>query len=253
MEKNNVQALDRAFELLDLVCRSQGGMTIQQLSALTGLHKSTVHRMLQTLVNWRYVQKSEKDAIYRPGLYICELSEIIQNNMDIVSIAKPILEQLSSEVLETVHLAMRDDLDIVYIHKVVSPNCSIHMASRIGMHRPLYCTAVGKAIIATLAEQEVEEIWDRSDIKAYTPNTITDKNKFLEEIEHVRERGYAYDNEENEIGVHCIATSIPLLKNKTTYAISVSLPASRIVQDNKSELVGPLMKARADIVRTLGG
>lgn len=253
MEKGSVQVLDRAFELLDLICRSQGGITIQRLSAITGLHKSTVHRILQTLVRWRCVQKSEQDAIYRPGLYICELSEIIQSDLDIVSISRPILEQLSDDVSGTVHMAMRDNLDIVYIHKAISQNCSIYMASRIGARRPMYCTGVGKAILATMRDKEIEGIWDKSEIKAYTANTIVDKEQFLQEIRKIRERGYAYDNEENEIGVRCIATSIPVMGNASTYAVSISLPASQIVQDGEDQLIEPLMRARESIVRAAGG
>ena len=253
MEKGNVQVLDRAFELLDLICKSQGGMTIQRLSALTGLHKSTVHRILQTLVRWRCVQKSEQDAIYRPGLYICELSEIIQSDLDLVSVSRPILEQLSEDISGTVHMAMRDNLDIVYIHKVISQNCSVYMASRIGAHRPLYCTGVGKAIMATMKDQEIEKIWDKSEIKAYTANTIVDKEQFFQEIRRIQECGYAYDNEENEIGVRCIATSIPVLSNVSDYALSISLPASQIVPDGKDEMIEPLMKARESIIRAIGG
>lgn len=117
----------------------------------------------------------------------------------------------------------------------------------------MYCTGVGKAILATMRDKEIEGIWDKSEIKAYTANTIVDKEQFLQEIRKIRERGYAYDNEENEIGVRCIATSIPVMGNASTYAVSISLPASQIVQDGEDQLIEPLMRARESIVRAAGG
>ena len=159
MEKNSgsggVQSLDRAFDLLELLCRSQNGMAIHQLSEITGLHKSTVHRLLAAMASRGYVRRDPENAVYRAGMRLCELSEYIQENLDVVARAREPMERLSRATGETVHLVAREGAEIVYVYKVESIHGAIRMVSRIGMRRPLYCTGVGKAILATRGDEEV--------------------------------------------------------------------------------------------------
>lgn len=145
-EQSTVQSLDRAFDLLETLCRSRNGMSIGSLSAETGLHKSTVHRLLSSMCARGYVQRDAETSVYRAGMRLCEMSSYIVDNLDIVERARASLERLEQCTDETVHLVMRDDKDIVYIHKVDNGSSAIRMFSRIGMRLPLYCTGVGKAI-----------------------------------------------------------------------------------------------------------
>ena len=112
MEKNSgsggVQSLDRAFDLLELLCRSQNGMAIHQLSEITGLHKSTVHRLLAAMASRGYVRRDPENAVYRAGMRLCELSEYIQENLDVVARAREPMERLSRATGETVHLVARE-------------------------------------------------------------------------------------------------------------------------------------------------
>lgn len=142
-ESSSVQSLDRAFDLLEALCRSHGGMTIGALSAETGLHKSTVHRLLASMCARGYVHRDAVTSIYRAGMRLCELSSAIVDNLDMVDIVRAPLERLSHETGETAHLAMQEGRDIVYVHKVESGSGAIRMFSRIGMRRPLFCTGVG--------------------------------------------------------------------------------------------------------------
>ncbi len=119
-EASSVQSLDRAFDLLEHLCRSRNGMTIGALSAETGLHKSTVHRLLATMCMRGYVQHDSETSIYRPGMRLCELSSYIMENMDVIERARAPMERLSHSTGETVHLVMQEEKDIVYIHKVDS-------------------------------------------------------------------------------------------------------------------------------------
>ena len=204
MEKNSgsggVQSLDRAFDLLELLCRSQNGMAIHQLSEITGLHKSTVHRLLAAMASRGYVRRDPENAVYRAGMRLCELSEYIQENLDVVARAREPMERLSRATGETVHLVAREGAEIVYVYKVESIHGAIRMVSRIGMRRPLYCTGVGKAILATRGDEEVLQCWEESERVPCTPYTITRKDAFLREIAQIRQQGYAMDNEENELG-----------------------------------------------------
>ena len=226
-EQSTVQSLDRAFDLLETLCRSRNGMSIGGLSAETGLHKSTVHRLLTSMCARGYVQRDAETSVYRAGMRLCEMSSYIVDNLDIVERARASLERLEQCTDETVHLVMRDDKDIVYIHKVDNGSSAIRMFSRIGMRLPLYCTGVGKAILATWDTAEVRDVWQHSDVHAWT--------------------------EHNELGVRCIAAAIPDYRGRASYAISLSAPVSRMTDQRVAELRAPLMAARDEIARALGG
>ncbi len=252
-ENSSVQSLDRAFDLLELLCRSRGGMTIGALSAQSGLHKSTVHRLLSSMCTRGYVQRDAATSIYRAGMRLCELSGYIMDNLDVVELARVPMERLSAETGETVHLVMQEEKDIVYIHKVESGRGAIRMFSRIGMRRPLYCTGVGKAILATWSDSEVRALWEASEITRWTEHTILSEEAFFREIEWVRRLGYALDNEENELGVRCIAAALPDYSGRASYAISVSAPITRMSDERIAALRGPLLAARDEIASALGG
>ena len=248
-----VQSLDRAFDLLEILCRSRGGMTIGALSAETGLHKSTVHRLLAGMCARGYVLHDPETSLYRAGMRLCELSSYIVDNLDVVDIARGPMEKLSRITGETVHLVMQEEKNIVYIHKVERGSGTIRMFSRIGMRRPLYCTGVGKAILATWPDAEVRVLWESSGVHRWTEHTIVEERAFFEELEQVRRCGYALDNEENELGVRCIAVGLPDYRGRAIYALSVSAPISRMPDGRIAELKGPLLAARDEIAAALGG
>lgn len=253
MAENSVQSLERAFDLIELLCRSRNGMSIGALSTQTGLHKSTVHRLLSTMCSRGYVQKDADTSIYRAGMHICELSGYITDNMDVIDRARVPMERLVQQTGETVHLVMQDEKDIVYIHKVEGQTGGMRMVSRIGMRRPLYCTGVGKAILATWPEDEVKALWDSSDIQKLTPHTIVDENQFFREIAQIRKLGYAMDNEENELDVRCIAVAIKDYRGRASYALSISAPLSRMTDERIDKLKVPLLRERDAIANMIGG
>ena len=152
---------------------------------------------------------------------------------------------------ETVHFVERDGIDAVYIDKVESLNNGIQMVSRIGSRIPLYCSGVGKAMVAEMDEWEVEEVWNNSEIVRLTPYTITDHNDFKSELEEIRERGYALDNEENETGVRCIACSLKEPMGSARHAFSISAPVSRMDNDRIRELAASVLKVRGEIAEKL--
>lgn len=252
-ETTTVQSLDRAFDLLELLCHSRNGLTIGAMSAHTGLHKSTVHRLLASMCARGYVVRDGETSVYHAGMRICELSGYIMDNIDVIERARAPMERLSRETGETVHLVMQDERDIVYIHKVESVSGGIRMFSRIGMRRPLYCTGVGKAILATWPEDEARAAWRASDVEACTEHTITTEDGFLRELARVRRLGYALDNEENELGVRCIAAAVPDFRGRAGYALSISAPVSRMTDERITQLRIPLLAVRDEIAAALGG
>ena len=251
MENGSVQSLDRAFMLLELLCQSPKGLAIHELTQQTGLNKSTVHRLLATMLRWGYVQRSE-NAVYRAGMRICELGDYIQQNLDIIDLARAPMEKLSRDTGETVHLVEWDGDEIVYIYKVESIHGAIRMVSRIGMRRPLYCTGVGKAMLACREDEEILTYWNRVEHTAFTSQTIVQQDVFMREIRAIRARGFAEDNEENELGVRCAAAPIRDRHGEARYAVSVSAPLSRMPDERIAELTPMLLKTVGEISDFLG-
>ena len=247
-----VQSLDRAFDLLEILCRSRGGMTIGALSAETGLHKSTVHRLLAGMCARGYVLHDPETSLYRAGMRLCELSSYIVDNLDVVEIARGPMEKLSRITGETVHLVMQEEKNIVYIHKVERGSGTIRMFSRIGMRRPLYCTGVGKAILATLPAAEVEDIWRHSRPRKLTGRTITDLDQLKAQLAEVRRCGYAIDDEENELGIRCVALAIPGPGGRAESAFSISGLAPYMTDERIRRISALALETRADILHDLG-
>ncbi|MEM1486349.1 IclR family transcriptional regulator [Oscillospiraceae bacterium PP1C4] len=247
-----VQSLERAFDLIENLSLNPDGMQLMELSAATGLHKSTVHRLLASLAALGYIKKDENTGKYRLTLKLFELSGRVVDSIDVLEIAKAPLEQLRNTTQEAVHLVVREGIDIVYVHKVDSKNSSIRMFSRIGMRRPMYCTAVGKSILATMSDEEVMRIWERSNIIRYTQHTIVDLGSLFRELDEIRRRGYALDNEENELGVRCIGAAVLDYTGRGRAALSISAPIGRMTDERIQVLAADILAARAWISAEMG-
>lgn len=250
-DKDTVQSVDRALSILEVLSDYEDGMGITEISTKIDLHKSTVHRLLVTLIHKGYVEQNSNTNKYRLTLKLFELGNKAIEKMDIASAAKPYLQQLMEDTNEVVHLVVREGTEIVYIDKVESEN-KIRMHSRIGTRSPMYCTSVGKAIMAHLEEEEINCIWDKSDIKRFTEYTILDLETMKKTLEKVRETGYALDEEENELGIRCIGAPIFNHKAEVLGAISVSGPTIRVTKEKIEEFKASILKYSNAISRELG-
>lgn len=246
----NVQSVDRALGILESLSMHPKGLGVGEISERTQLHKSTVHRLLATLVDKGYV-KQNRDNNYQLTLKLFELGNKVVEELDVIEVAKPYLEEILEVINEVVHLVVLEGNGIVYVDKV-EPDKTIRMHSRIGIRRPLYCTAVGKAILATMEDSEVEQIWAQSDIKKLTEHTIIDLDAMKEDLDRIRTRGYSIDEQENEIGVRCIA--IPLLDytQKAWGAISISGPVERMTDAVFEDIIPVLISIGKQIGNELG-
>lgn len=249
--KNPVQSAERIFQVLEMLA-DNGEMGLMELSTALGLHKSTVHRLLTSLIYMGYAKQNAKTQKYTLTCKLVNMSGKILDRMDIVEIAKPYLERLSNLSGETVHLVRRDGNDILYIYKIEAKVGTIRMVSRVGMMHPMYCSGVGKAIMATLPEKEVKKIWDASVIERKTDKTIVTYEDMLTTLEEVRRKGYALDDEENEEGVRCIAASLRGYGKNVKYAFSISGPVSRMTKERVEELSTDMKKVQAELSRELG-
>lgn len=249
---SSVQSLDRAFGLLEILSHYPQGAALMEVVARSGLHKSTAYRLLAALGDLGYVRK-EEDGRYRLSLKLFGLAGRVVDEMDIVSQAKPYLDRLSRETGEAVHLVVPDGIDIVYVRKVEGGQSAIRMFSRIGMRRAMYCTGVGKSLMARMEDDQVAQLWSRSKIEAYTTHTIVTLPHLLEELTVVRRCGYAIDNEENELGVRCVAAAVTDRLGQGIGAISVSAPLGRMSDERVEELAALVCREAQGLSAELGG
>ncbi|WP_125153561.1 IclR family transcriptional regulator [Clostridium rectalis] len=216
-----VQSVDRSLSILEVLSDYENGLGITEISEKVNLHKSTVHRLLATLIHKGYVKQEEKANKYKVTLKLFELGNKKIQKMDITTVARPYLKELVQKTNEVVHLVVSEGTEIIYIGKEESQN-TIRTHSRIGYRRPLYCTAVGKSILSYMEDERILDIWNKSKVEKLTEHTITDLKEFKKHINEVRKKGYAIDEQENEIGVRCVASSVFNYEGEVCGAISIS-------------------------------
>ena len=157
-----------------------------------------------------------------------------------------------AEYGDRVHLVERSGNEVLYLYKFEPFQHVINLTSHVGNSSPMYCTGVGKSILAQLSEQELQEYWAATEIQSYTPTTITDLETMKQELEQIRQRGYAIDDEEHDAGVRCLAAPIFDWEGNAIGAISISTPPSRLNESTIQRLYPRLMETAAEISHLLG-
>ncbi|OBR92344.1 transcriptional regulator KdgR [Clostridium ragsdalei P11] len=216
-----VQSVDRSLSIIEVLSDYENGLGITEISEKVNLHKSTVYRLLATLIYKGYVKQNQNNSKYSLTLKLFELGNKKVENMSLTTVALPYLRNLMEKTNEVVHLVVRDGIEMVYVFKA-EPQKTIRMYSSIGKRIPMYCTSVGKAMMSQMTEKEVDMIWQQSNIKKLTDKTITDIGDMKKNLKEIRRKGYAIDEQENEIGIRCIGTVIKDYKGELCGAISIS-------------------------------
>lgn len=216
-----VQSVDRTLCILELLSDYEEGLGITEIGEKLELHKSTVHRLLNTLIYKEYVKQNKNTSRYEITLKLFELGNKKLEKMDLVTIAKPYLKELMEKTNEVTHLVVREGTDIIYMAKM-EPFKSISVYTRLGMSKPMYCTAMGKAMLSHMEDDEIQEIWNASYVQKLTDNTVVDFNKLKEKLIEAKEKGYAIDDQEVEIGIKCLGTVIRDYTGNVCGAISIS-------------------------------
>lgn len=249
--KNPVQSAERIFQVMEMLAE-HGEMGLMEISAALGLHKSTVHRLLMSLIYMGYAKQDETTQKYMLTYKVVNMAGKILEHMDILQVARPYMERLSDLSGEAVHLVQREGSNILYIYKIEAKVGTIRMVSHVGMVHPMYCSGVGKAIMATLPEDEIKKIWDESVIEKKTEKTITDFAELKKVLSEVKKNGYALDDEENEKGVRCIAACLHGYQKEVKYAFSISGPTSRMTRERVAELAVDVKKVQEELSKELG-
>lgn len=242
-----MQSLDRAFELLERLADAGGELGLSQLAAATRLPPPTIHRIMQTLVARGYVRQ-EPSRRYALGPRLIRLGEVAGHTMG--SWAMPYLGELASEIGETANLAMLEGDAAVYLAQVPSRHW-MRMFTEVGRRVMPHCTGVGKALLSELAAAEVREMVARIGLPVQTERTISDVEALMVELGSIRERGYAVDDGEQEIGVRCVA--VPVTGTPARIALSVSGPSARVTRDRVAEIAPVLQRAATRLAVDITG
>lgn len=246
----SVQSVDRALKIIDILQKNPKGLGVTELSYRMDLSKSTVHRMLMSLLKSGFVKRNDSEE-YMLGLKLISLGQTVSENLNIRNITSPYLLRLSKSLEEAAHLVVKDNNEIVYIDKIESP-ATIRMFSKVGKRAPMHCTGVGKAILAFLPEQEMLEVIDNAGLQRFTENTIVKKQEMLSHLEVIKKEGFSLDYEEHELGIRCAAAPIFNHNSEVVAGISVAGPIMRVNNKKLQLIAKEVMEVSKEISMLLG-
>ena len=223
MEQKNHRLLMRALTILEYIAKKPEGVSFKEICDISGLPKSSTHNLVQTLCNMNYLQKKGNYNEYQIGLKAFEVGSSYLSTNPFFSAAKGIVENISKECRQTAHLGILVGTDVLYLYKFDS-NQSLRIASEIGKRMPAHATAIGKALLAGLSDEELQNLYSGYAFNHITKNTIVSFSVLLEQIENIRKTQFATEKEESSPFIQCIAVPILNRQKKTIAAISVSYP-----------------------------
>ncbi len=247
-EGKTIQSVDRAIAILRSFEQNEE-LGVTEISKITELHKSTAFNLISTLEKAGLLAKEPNSGRYRLGMELFRLGTMV--NANIRAICEPYLEMLVNEFSETVNLVARNDLLVIYLDKKDSPH-SMRISTEEGTRLPMYITAVGKAMMSTLSDDEIKDILKNVRLMKFTEYTLTDKEEVKLQIQAAREKGYAEDLQEYENGLTCVGAPIRDHTGRANYAISVSGPNSRMTKDVRKKIGERLVELTTQISKKLG-
>jgi len=250
-ERYRIHVIDRAAQILDSFGFDHQELSVSEIGAKTGLHRSTAHRILMALEYNDLIKQNPDTGKYHLGIKLFKLGHQAVSQLNLREICRPFLMRLMNETQETVHLAVLDDDQVLYLDKVEGPH-ALRMPSRVGRHIPTYCTSLGKAMLSCLDDQEVKNIFRSRVLRPYTVNTVKTLDRLLTELRVIHRRGYSVDNEEIEIGLRCVGAPIKDHTGAMVGAISTAAPSARLAAQKIPGIGKLVMAVAAEISDQLG-
>jgi IclR family KDG regulon transcriptional repressor len=220
-ERGGVQSIERAFAILEEVARHRDGIRLGDLSRKVGLHTSTTFHLVKTMLLLGYLRQVPEDKSYRIGSPLFRLAASALDEIEMATLAKPLLEELALATGETSHFAVRSGDDIVVLARTVGSG-PFQLVDRVGAVRPAHCTALGKILLAALSEEQLESFLVRRPPVPFTPKTLTSRDLLAREIATVRKSGIAYDDGEFNAEARCVAVPVRDFTGEVRGAIGIS-------------------------------
>lgn len=244
-----LQSLVRAVGVLEMLGESEAPLSLAELCHRMQIHKSTVHRSLMVLERIDLIERTH-DNRFRLGLKLYDLGNRAIKQIDLRARVRPYLYRLSSQLGETVHLGMLQKTSVVYLDKA-EPSRRVCTGSKTGTSNPVYCTSLGKAMLAHLPQNAADEIIHNIEFVRYTPKTICSPEELCRSLERARHRGFAVDDEEIEMGVRCLGAPIFDENRIPIAAVSISGPTARIRPQNAGVIAEKIVRCCAEISASL--
>lgn len=227
-QRVGVQSLTRAFAILEEVARHRDGIGLAELSKSVGLHNSTAFHLAKTMVALGYIRQEKDTKRYRIGRPLFALAASALDEIEMVNVAKPVLEELSLATGESSHFAVPMGDTVVVIARTSGPGAFQLTDHRVGVVRPAHCTALGKVILASLEPEQLTRLLARTELKPSTEKSITEIPVLLREIDEVRRGGIAFDDGEFNLEVRCVAVPVKDFTGATIGALGISGPIWRM-------------------------
>ncbi len=246
----NVRSIERAIQILDCFDDENPTWGLSEIAQEVGLHKATTHRIMTTLLNYNYLEKTNDGQKYRLGTRLASLGCSVLHRLGLQDVARPYMEELVEKYNEAVDLSVFDGREILYL-EVLQSNHALTIAASPGMRLPAHCTASGKVFLAFLAQNELTEFL-RHPLRQLTKNTVTDPAILKKNLQVIKNTGFAVDDEEMEIGIKAISTPIFDQRGDVIAAISIPGPSSRIPDEKISEFASSLKQTSKNISHILG-
>lgn len=219
---DGIQSVNRAFAIMELFSERLPALSVSEIAELTGLNRSTCYRFCQTLKGIGYLEEVDRRR-FRPGLKAISLARAALSSRELPELALPYLRELQKTVNEAVNMSLLDGTEVVYVARILSDHL-ITLRLYVGSRLPAYATSMGRAILAFLPEKEADSVLDRSDLRSITEHTLTDRRRLKAELQRIRLRGYAINDQEMAIGLRGVAAPIMSATGRPVAAINLSIP-----------------------------
>lgn len=247
-----VQSLVRAISILNALSEEEQGLTLTDLAQTVGLAPSTAHRLLTTLQDQRFVRFDLERNVWLIGVQAFVVGNAFVRSRDVIAMARLHMRRLMEESGETVNLAVEDQGEAIYLSQVECRQM-MRAIAKPGGRVLLHCSGVGKALLAAMPDAEVGKILQRRGLPRAADKTIDTPAKLREELQKIRGQGYAFDDEENAVGLRCVAAVIRDEFGHPLAGLSLSGPMARITDERVPLLGAMVIRAAADITAELGG
>lgn len=246
-----VQSIDRALRIVEIISTRKEGIGVTELAEKLGLNKSSIFRILATLLSHGFIEQVPETKKYKLGYIYLELSTRLLDSIDIRKEAIPYLRELEQISNEVIHLVIYAQKEAVYIEKLEG-NETLRMHSQVGKRAPMHCTSAGKVILANLPREEAIEIIRQNGLPMHTEKTITNEQDLMKNVNMIKAQGFGIEREENETGITCIAAPLFNHRGEVAGAISISGTALRMTDEKINGIKDKLIDVGNKISQRLG-
>lgn len=247
---NNVQSIDRALDIIEVLSQENDGLGVTEIASRIGLPKSTAHRIIATMAERGYLSRTDK-GVYKIGLKLIEAVSCYINSLELQTEARPYVAQITAELGLTSHLGVLDGDQVVYIEKM-DVFSNVRMYSQIGVRVHSYSCSLGKCLLSNFSANQIRKIMANCSFMRFTKKTLGSVDELLADLDKVRNRGWAIDDEEAEIGHRCIGAPIYDYRGDIIAAISASGPTSILTEDRIESVAQYVRKQALEISKSMG-